>query len=37
MMLGLQLGLGLPFVYYISTKPIALSSCITVTLQVAVE
>jgi len=34
--LGLHLGLrlGLPFVCYVSTKPIAFSSCITVTLQV---
>jgi len=38
--LRLRLGLGLEFifyVYFISTKPTALSSCVTVTPKVAYE
>jgi len=36
--LGLRFGLGFTFyVQFVSTKPTALSSCITVTLQVAYE
>ena len=36
--LGLRLGLGFIFyVYFVSTKPTALSSCVTVTSQVAYE
>jgi len=38
--LGLRLGLGLGFifyVYFVSTKPTVLSSCVTVTSQVAYE
>jgi len=42
LLLGLQLRSGLGFrftfnIYYVSTKPTTLSSCITVMLQVAIE
>jgi len=39
-LLQLRLGLGLGFTFYVylvSTKPTALSSCVTVTSQVAYE